>query len=581
MQSNVNVKKRARVYENGGRKVSGGRSSPSIVNGYHEDTGNSKCVYSYFSSSGDYEDSGISDLEMNNFTNNTENEPGLSYARARDRFTRQNDGKNYQESEARRIPPFRRPKPTPRQNSDGVIAEPSPPIPPRPYRRPWSSDQSETIKNGFVSGFTPCPKPRPTSYTNDETVDRPRSPRQQVINNSGRNRRVSEIVEAIDRSRNSSPIQPRKFSELQPDSIVNDNWILRQRSNSFDGRNIPNPGPQSQRGSKILSTDSDNDSLSSTTNNVESFNRDRMPSPIPPRRSSEIQPPGIENDDWTPERPQRLDIPPPNANLRPKPRQRKMSRQENLDGIDLGAQEDFLALRNRQFNDKKSAFQTVQKEEQHLYEPLQLNRIPNNEEPKYPQHDPEYDELPGEIGMENWLKNQPENIPTEMEPETLMSPEDDQDLDKYRKTSTVNSFASKVSVASINYDLTVAPNEEDSEEEKQQDSCQNFYMVFTKWFATIFVAVIVLACVTLNKICLLVIGKEKSMPKDSSSVDKVGRKESIFIMLTIILMVPQALSFIAAIWSKRKSQPWPCRTSVLWVCLFVIIVYFNDIDIIT
>lgn len=128
-----------------------------------------------------------------------------------------------------------------------------------------------------------------------------------------------------------------------------------------------------------------------------------------------------------------------------------------------------------------------------------------------------------------------------------------------------------------NYKLTVegTPNTE-SEPIEEEEFCTNVYVITTKWAAVILTCLVVLFCVTANKICLLVIGHEYSHLKDNATISeaqkadgkdrwKYSSKESIVIMLVIIIMIPQAISLFYGVWGKRKSQKWPKKSAILWV----------------
>ncbi|KAK3722284.1 hypothetical protein QZH41_016392 [Actinostola sp. cb2023] len=173
-------------------------------------------------------------------------------------------------------------------------------------------------------------------------------------------------------------------------------------------------------------------------------------------------------------------------------------------------------------------------------------------------------------GNGNWYED---NDSVELEDDTASQrPFPDNESDNNNNN---NDSMSQLSAASTtNYELTVATQDDDEpENDRENDTCGNFYIIATKWIVAILIAIMVLACVTANKLCLLVIGREYSIPStivptnstSGSNGNKDAKRESIVIMLTIILMVPQAISLLAAIWGKRKSQPWPRHSAVLWI----------------
>jgi hypothetical protein len=136
-----------------------------------------------------------------------------------------------------------------------------------------------------------------------------------------------------------------------------------------------------------------------------------------------------------------------------------------------------------------------------------------------------------------------------------------------------NTFNTNMSTFPLTVDNK--PNQE-REVQEEEKVCSNFYVITAKWLAVILTAITVLVCVTANKICLLVIGYEYGLVSGSTNVSsssqgdgkdrtKVSSKESIALMLIIIIMVPQAISLFYGVWGKRKSQKWPRKSAVLWV----------------
>ena len=83
---------------------------------------------------------------------------------------------------------------------------------------------------------------------------------------------------------------------------------------------------------------------------------------------------------------------------------------------------------------------------------------------------------------------------------------------------------------------------------------------------------VVLFCVVTSKICLLVLGQHfKSVNSTGNNdTDKTAAKTSkqaLFLMLLLVLTIPQVVSLIYASWTSlsRKSRPWPTKQGFLLV----------------
>ena len=105
----------------------------------------------------------------------------------------------------------------------------------------------------------------------------------------------------------------------------------------------------------------------------------------------------------------------------------------------------------------------------------------------------------------------------------------------------------------------------------------HYYLVFlliVKWFVAVFLSLLMLCCVVASKICLLVLGQhfknlnltERSNNDDTSTETK---KQALFLMLILALMIPEGASFIYASWTslRRRSRPWPTKKGFITVSL--------------
>lgn len=502
----------------------GDRRSPvSSLNGsigYYEDDGGDQLAYNRCE---EY-DSGFSDPEMLKEIHRLSTGSMPSYIQAKNQLAKNNRYETVYPRENEETKPRShsdnafnqndmergfRPIPNPRLGVPNLLdsmSVPSSPPQAKPRGRSRSLDNLDFRNVPLPGEQTPFDIIKPVP--NRPASPRPGSPRHQIVNNLAGGAKVADIVNAINRSRPSSP-------ELgSPES----NWIMSKKQPD-------------------------------------------------------------------------MNIKTPDANIdKPAVAPRKISRQENLlenDRVGLGVR-NYVPNRRHSF-DSRGTFVVPNRsdrrssEDSHLYEHLQhipvistdTRRVDNNG----------YEQVPALAppNVAEWINNQPDNIPDiiEPEPEPVLEPDripspclDDDRMSNYRRPSTAGTGRSRVSTASMvnTIGLTVAPVVDDTDENTQkQDTCSNFYIVATKWFAAILVSLIVLACVTFNKICLLTIGRAYAVSTDGnntaiSAPSKMkGYKESIVLMLILILMIPQAFSFLIALWGKKRSQPWPSKSAVILV----------------
>ena len=96
-----------------------------------------------------------------------------------------------------------------------------------------------------------------------------------------------------------------------------------------------------------------------------------------------------------------------------------------------------------------------------------------------------------------------------------------------------------------------------------------------KWITAVFLSSVVVFCAAISKISLLVLGQQfKSLNQTKTSVSKEvsaeASKQALILMLILILMIPQAVSFVYATWTslRRKSRPWPTKQGLILVSPF-------------
>ena len=99
--------------------------------------------------------------------------------------------------------------------------------------------------------------------------------------------------------------------------------------------------------------------------------------------------------------------------------------------------------------------------------------------------------------------------------------------------------------------------------EKLEDPRPSIWLSVVKWVVGIFLFVSVLTCLVASKISLLSIAYYH---KDSIG-DRRENRETIFIMIVLALMIPEAVSFLKACWTSlfRTSHKWPRTKAVLVV----------------
>lgn len=113
-------------------------------------------------------------------------------------------------------------------------------------------------------------------------------------------------------------------------------------------------------------------------------------------------------------------------------------------------------------------------------------------------------------------------------------------------------------MAAINDDSRLTVEEAakvDFLKEKQAEDRSSF-LPFLKCFVAGFICLVVLSCAVFSKISVIAVAEE--LKKDSDN----GKP---FIMLTLILMVPQFVSFVRAAWGslRYKNRPWPTKKAIL------------------
>ena len=98
-----------------------------------------------------------------------------------------------------------------------------------------------------------------------------------------------------------------------------------------------------------------------------------------------------------------------------------------------------------------------------------------------------------------------------------------------------------------------------------EDRRPSIWYSVVKWIVGIFLLISVLSCLVASKISLLSIAyyHESSGAKQSNDTNR----ETIFIMVVLTLMLPEAVSFLKACWTSlfRKNHKWPSSKAILLV----------------
>ena len=106
-------------------------------------------------------------------------------------------------------------------------------------------------------------------------------------------------------------------------------------------------------------------------------------------------------------------------------------------------------------------------------------------------------------------------------------------------------------------------------QEKPKDPRPSLWLAVAKWLVAVFLFLSVLACVVASKISLLSIAHFRGNGSEphATSYDLKAQKETVFIMMVFVLIIPEAFTFLKACWTSllRKSHKWPCARAIILV----------------
>ena len=108
--------------------------------------------------------------------------------------------------------------------------------------------------------------------------------------------------------------------------------------------------------------------------------------------------------------------------------------------------------------------------------------------------------------------------------------------------------------------------------EKQQDSRSSVWLSVAKWIGGIFLFASVLTCLVASKISLLSMASFRwnTNVTDTQKKDPKQNQETLFIMIVLLLMIPEGYSFLMACWTSlfSKNHKWPCKKAIILVRTF-------------
>ena len=100
--------------------------------------------------------------------------------------------------------------------------------------------------------------------------------------------------------------------------------------------------------------------------------------------------------------------------------------------------------------------------------------------------------------------------------------------------------------------------------ERFRDPRPSIWLSVAKWLIAVILFLSVLACVVASKVCLVSIGQ---IYTNNESNKNSGERETLFVMLVLVLWIPEAFAFFRSCWGSllRSSHPWPSRKAIVVV----------------
>lgn len=115
---------------------------------------------------------------------------------------------------------------------------------------------------------------------------------------------------------------------------------------------------------------------------------------------------------------------------------------------------------------------------------------------------------------------------------------------------------------------------------EKKDGEATAFVIFLKWLVALLLFGFMFVAVLTSKISFLMIGEHYRQVRNeakgltnNSAIARIHQRrgysnESIFIILVLILLIPQSISLIMSAWTamnRQKGIPWPSTNAILWV----------------
>ena len=132
-----------------------------------------------------------------------------------------------------------------------------------------------------------------------------------------------------------------------------------------------------------------------------------------------------------------------------------------------------------------------------------------------------------------------------------------------------NMASTKEQKDKMNFTVTRVPKVEKLESQRAKVQASSWWLSLCKILVTGFISVTLLCSVIATKLTLVAIGQQfnTTCKLKPNGCIKEMKNETPYIMMVIIMMVPQFMSFIQAAANSvfQRSEPWPSRKAIFWV----------------
>lgn len=129
----------------------------------------------------------------------------------------------------------------------------------------------------------------------------------------------------------------------------------------------------------------------------------------------------------------------------------------------------------------------------------------------------------------------------------------------------------------LKFTVEQQPKVEILESHKAKVHESSWLLSICKIIVTGFIAVTLLCCVIATKLTLVAIGQQfnTTCTLSPNGCIKERQNETPYIMMVMIMMAPQFISFIRAAANSAfsKGEPWPSRKAIIWVTYFSIVFF--------